>query len=236
MRGVMVHQTSDPHENDPERLSDIPKQYSDTHPETPKPAPKLDLCLLAARWVVADLLPEDMPGIAADLLEMGFDTPSLRRLAGEILVHCKADVDALVAKSFHELRVDYLIPEGSAIAIVTRQIARDVIWGVRSLRSGASYIEFKQWSWRQQIPDLWTLYELNDEFDWDVQYRRPVTEIAAEMLETFARLGAQTEREKRMASLGLLSGTGNWIADDFDGPLPDDLLAQFEGREPSESD
>ncbi len=35
--------------------------------------------------------------------------------------------------------------------------------------------------------------------------------------------------EKRPLRLGLLEGKG-WIADDFDAPLPDDLLAQFEGR------
>jgi hypothetical protein len=230
----MVPPASEPHENDPKFLSDIPKQYSDTHPEIPKPAPRLDLCLLAARWTVGDLLPEDMPGIAADLLEAGSDTPSLRRLAGEIQVQCKADVEVLVAKSFHELQVDYPIPEGSAIAIVTRQIAREVIWGVCSLGSAACYIEFKQWSWRQEIPDLWMLYGLNDEFDWDAEYRRPVSEIAADMLETFVRLSAQTQGEKRMAAFGSLQGKG-WIADDFDGPLPDDLLALFEGREPGQS-
>jgi hypothetical protein len=30
--------------------------------------------------------------------------------------------------------------------------------------------------------------------------------------------------------LGLLEGKGYWIADDFDAPLPDDLLDLFEGR------
>lgn len=29
---------------------------------------------------------------------------------------------------------------------------------------------------------------------------------------------------------GLLEGQGYWIAEDFDAPLPDDLLARFEGR------
>lgn len=37
------------------------------------------------------------------------------------------------------------------------------------------------------------------------------------------------KKEKRPYRLGLLEGKG-WIADDFDGSLPDDLLAQFEGR------
>jgi prevent-host-death family protein len=36
-------------------------------------------------------------------------------------------------------------------------------------------------------------------------------------------------QEKRPYKLGLLEGKG-WIADDFDAPLPDDLLAQFEGQ------
>jgi len=35
--------------------------------------------------------------------------------------------------------------------------------------------------------------------------------------------------EKRPIRFGLLEGKG-WIADDFDGPLPDDILAAFEGR------
>jgi prevent-host-death family protein len=30
--------------------------------------------------------------------------------------------------------------------------------------------------------------------------------------------------------LGLLKGEGYWIADDFDAPLPDDLLDLFEGK------
>ena len=35
--------------------------------------------------------------------------------------------------------------------------------------------------------------------------------------------------EKRPIQFGLLEGKG-WIADDFDAPLPDDILAGFEGR------
>ena len=36
--------------------------------------------------------------------------------------------------------------------------------------------------------------------------------------------------EKRPYRLGLLKGKGGWLADDFDAPLPDEILAQFEGR------
>jgi prevent-host-death family protein len=44
-----------------------------------------------------------------------------------------------------------------------------------------------------------------------------------------ARLTSLKE-EKRPLTYGLLEGEG-WIADDFNDPLPDDILAGFEGRE-----
>jgi prevent-host-death family protein len=37
------------------------------------------------------------------------------------------------------------------------------------------------------------------------------------------------KQEKRPIQFGALEGKG-WIADDFNSPLPDDLLALFEGR------
>jgi len=36
-------------------------------------------------------------------------------------------------------------------------------------------------------------------------------------------------KQNRLTGLGSLKGKG-WIAEDFDAPLPDELLAQFEGR------
>jgi antitoxin (DNA-binding transcriptional repressor) of toxin-antitoxin stability system len=44
-----------------------------------------------------------------------------------------------------------------------------------------------------------------------------------------ARLTMLNAPKKKKYTLGLLEGKG-WIADDFDAPLPDDLLALFEGR------
>jgi len=41
---------------------------------------------------------------------------------------------------------------------------------------------------------------------------------------------SKTLVEKRMRSFGSLEGKG-WIADDFNDPLPDELLALFEGRD-----
>jgi len=78
-----------------------------------------------------------MPGIAADLLEAGFDSPSLRRLAGEIAT-CSADVEELVAKVIREFGLPYPMPEEQAQLIFARQLAREVIAG-RRLPWSAAY-------------------------------------------------------------------------------------------------
>ncbi|MGA2085012.1 MAG: type II toxin-antitoxin system prevent-host-death family antitoxin [Terracidiphilus sp.] len=44
-----------------------------------------------------------------------------------------------------------------------------------------------------------------------------------------ARLTSLNNKEKRPIVFGLLEGEG-WIAEDFDAPLPDEILAEFEGR------
>jgi len=44
-----------------------------------------------------------------------------------------------------------------------------------------------------------------------------------------ARLTSLNHNEKRPLVFGLLEGEG-WIAEDFDAPLPDSVLAEFEGR------
>jgi len=46
--------------------------------------------------------------------------------------------------------------------------------------------------------------------------------------EPVARLIAIRKKQKRMAGFGALEGKG-WIADDFDAPLPEELLTSFEG-------
>jgi prevent-host-death family protein len=37
------------------------------------------------------------------------------------------------------------------------------------------------------------------------------------------------KKQSRLAGFGSLKGKG-WIAEDFDAPLPDEVLAEFEGR------
>src|SRR5579859_1836679 len=84
---------------------------------------------------------EDMPRVAADLLEAGYETPSLVRLAGEINVSSSADVEPLVALTFRELGVRYPITQTEADLIVSRHVAREVIAGQRNAWAAANYLE-----------------------------------------------------------------------------------------------
>jgi prevent-host-death family protein len=45
-----------------------------------------------------------------------------------------------------------------------------------------------------------------------------------------ARLVAYAPPAGKRRKLGVLAGKG-WIAEDFDAPLPEDILADFEGRD-----
>jgi hypothetical protein len=204
--------------------------FAEDFPEVPKPEPRLSHKLLAAQWVRGDLRPEEMPSIAAELLENGKDSPALRRLAGEMHVFCRADVEEIVGRVFEELWASYPISETQAKMTLTRQIAREVIAGERDAWAAASHLEIVIWGRKAENTDLQTILDLRDQLNWDNANRGQIPTLTEELIKAFARLGALTAGEKRMKSLGALEGEG-WIADDFDAPLPDELLAQFEGRD-----
>jgi hypothetical protein len=210
--------------------TDAPISFAEEFPEVPKPEPRLSPTLLAAKWVCSDLRPEDMPSIAADLLEDGVDAPSLRRLAGETHVTCSADIEELVGRMFRELSVPYPISETQAKLIFTRQIAREVIAGERNAWAAASRLEIVICGWKAENPGIQSVFDLRDQLNWDNVNRGRTPVLTNELIRTFAQLGTRTKREARMIHFGVLEGKG-WIADDFDAPLPDKVLAQFEGRE-----
>lgn len=208
----------------------VPNSFADKYPDVPKPEPRLSPKLLAARWTAHDLHGEDMPLIAADLLEAGYDSPSLRRLAGEMNIHCSADVEDIVARTFQELSVEYPMSESAARLFASRQIAREVIAGERNPWAAASHLEIVVWGWSRENSDIAALVDLLDELDWGTILRRQLPALSWELLDAFARLGALTSREKRAISFGGLAGKG-WIAEDFDAPLPPEIQAAFEGSE-----
>lgn len=207
-----------------------PVCYSEKFPDIPKPTAAAVPELFAARWAAGDIRPEQTPGIAADMLESGLDTPSMRRLAGEMRAGCRADVEELVDKMLKELGVKVPDSEVEAKMLSTRQIARKVIDGMQNPWKAVSELK-RIWGY-----DIWhhkylcDIAQLVDEVDWDPPHGRAFSTLNAELIEMYALLGARTTSEKRMLAFGQLEGKG-WISDDFDAPLPDDLQALFEGRD-----
>ncbi len=161
----------------------------------PPPDPPLTPLLLAARWISDGLYGEQMPALAADLLEAGYETPTLIRLAGEMNVNSTADVEPLVSKAFQELGVRWPLSEVTAKLIITRQIAREVIAGQRDLLRAASDIKVWLWRWLPTTSDLEFLLVLNDEPSWNDEYQRYIPAIANDQLETFVRLACLTDEQ-----------------------------------------
>jgi hypothetical protein len=161
----------------------------------PSPDPPLTPTLLAARWISGGLHNEEMARVAADLLEAGYDTPALVRLAGEMNIYGSAEADGLIGRVFQELGVRWPLDEIQAKLIATRQIAREVIAGERDLYRAASHIEVRLWGWRPLTKELGELFGLNDESSLDPEYRRDEVVIVGDQFEVFARLACLTDEQ-----------------------------------------
>ena len=166
-----------------------PKRYSEQFPDVPAPDTLLSPEILAARWIAGDLHPEDMAALAADLLEAGCDTPALCRLAGEMGVSRSSDIAELVAQVFRELEVEFPIPERSAKIMLTRQIARQVIFGQRNAWQTARYL-LRLWDWKGNPIELYELDEALDAIDIEPAWRPSPEALNLEIISIFARLSA----------------------------------------------
>ena len=176
-----------------ERIRDIfnspPRSFVDRFPSVPPPDEALSPIMLAARWSTHDLYGEDMPRVAADLLELGIDTPSLRRLAGETGITHSADVEPLVAAVFRELGVDYPLSGGKAELVFSRQVAREVIHGRRNAWDAAGQLEIANRF--RNTPELVPISDIVDELHWDAGHGRSVSVLNNALIEAFARLAVQ---------------------------------------------
>ncbi|WP_141223931.1 hypothetical protein [Granulicella pectinivorans] len=101
--------------------------------------------LLAALWMLYQVRSEEIPELAASLLERGFDTPSLRRLAGENRP-THADVADLVADTLRALHSRLPKDEVHARTIICRYLAAEAIAGrIAPFEAGDKIASLHDW-------------------------------------------------------------------------------------------
>jgi hypothetical protein len=187
--GVIIQSLMDAQEDFTDLYTSSPVSSSQQYSDVPLSDAALSPYLLAARWQAQDLYGEDMPRVAADLLEAGHDTPSVIRLAGESNIGSSADAKPLVGRMFRELGVRYPISQKEADLVVSRQIALEVSAGERNAWAAANFLEIVIWgSRREKNSTLQAIFEINDEIDWDTNYRRSLEELRKSLLDSFASL------------------------------------------------
>jgi hypothetical protein len=179
-----------------------PKSFASEYPSVLKPDPKLSPMVLVAGWVSGEFYGEEMPGLAADLFEAGYDSPALRRLAGEIDASCRADVAYLMSSVVRELGFPNELSKLQGRLLFSRQIAREVIAGQRDPWSASDHLEVRTWGWQADAPELQALFDLNDEINWDPPYIRPRNELDADLLSAFARLAVISDERILSFSTG----------------------------------
>jgi hypothetical protein len=159
------------------------------YPDVPPPEQRLSLEMFVARFVCGDIYGEDTPEMAADLLEAGYDTPSLRRLAGEMQVHDRADASAYIDRIAREAGLPVPFPLRQAQMLVTQHIARKVIAG--QLDPWRAVGDFEEtWGWRTdpQQSDIRLILAAADEFIWDQEAQRYRPVVDQDLVDAFARL------------------------------------------------
>src|SRR5260221_10856587 len=97
------------------------------------------LAELAARYVLGDVLSDDLPTFAVDALVRGMDTPSLAALAGATRATDSAELRELFEAALSELRIA-LPSRRSAAELLKVCLARKVLQGTVPPRQGASEI------------------------------------------------------------------------------------------------
>lgn len=172
-----------------------PVSHAEQYPDVPKPDFGLTPSELAQQWLCQGLHGEDMPGVAADLLERGYDSPTLRRLAGVMGRPSSADVKDLIEQMLLELGVKLPQDDRLARLILTRQLAREVIAGLRNPWEAVAHVEALIMLWNSGIPELIQLAQIHEELNWNKVRDGLVERLADELVDVFARIGAATDEE-----------------------------------------
>jgi hypothetical protein len=168
--------------------------------------------MFVARWVCEEIHSESVPSIAADLLELGHDSPALRRLAAEPRLATWSIIEPLMLRLLKEFNLPSPFPPDLARLLFTRQIAREAIAGFSGPWEALARVE-RVWNFDlyTAVGDVASLASCVDDVFWDetAQEYRP-TEMS-DVLDAFARIGSWNDDQiSEMTSITPRSSQHFW--------------------------
>jgi hypothetical protein len=129
----------------------------------------MELQSAAGFWVLGLLRSDELPGVAADALEAGIDTPSLRILAGEHHPDV-GELDRLFTGALAESQLE-MPGRPAAIMMAARYYAERVVSGNMSPIKGASAMSWYLSTIEEAPESLQVFRGLASEYE-DFEYRR----------------------------------------------------------------
>ena len=104
-------------------------------------------------------------------------------------------MEALLERMFREFAIKYPLPKTDAKLIVSRQIAREVIAGIRNPWVAANKLELSIWNWDAPNTTLGQIFGINGAIDVEPMYRPTLEVLQKELLDSFADLARLTDED-----------------------------------------
>jgi hypothetical protein len=117
---------------------------------------------VAARWYFGELMHEDLPAIAIEALEHGYDGPMLRRLAGMIKPTSRDIRVEEIDGAFREMGITAPVPMREAQLILAAETARAAASGLQDPFDAATHIRIGICRFKAEPPELERIVRLSE--------------------------------------------------------------------------
>jgi hypothetical protein len=129
----------------------------------------MNIDTILARHVLGLLSVDELPGIALDAIQAGYDSPSLRQLAGTS-EHESEEAHRLFTRTIRELELP-VPPAPQAGLMLARDTAREVLSGAITPYEGAKLIWDKVYTRLPELKQLTPFVGLASEYEDDPDHR-----------------------------------------------------------------
>jgi hypothetical protein len=145
----------------------------------------LEIDLAQALWCLGQLPPEDIPEIACQALERGFDSPTIRKLAG-LHKPVASDIGDLFDRAMIEMGRKPLSKKAAGL-LIAKDIAAQIVRGQIDPYQGAREIWWEIWNECERPEELKAFVGLADGYEDEPshreQYRNDIVAEAKKLLD-----------------------------------------------------